>query len=101
MEHIIFQTARLIDLPAIIALLADDALGHQRETVSSPVDERYVAAFKAIEDDPNQRLVVALDGETIVGTLQLSFIPGIARRGAWRGQIEAVRIATPFRGTGI
>jgi GNAT superfamily N-acetyltransferase len=101
MNHIIFRTALLEDLPAIVALLVDDELGSQRETVSSPLDERYVAAFKAIEADPNQRLVVAIDGETVIGTLQISFIPGVARRGAWRGQIEAVRIAAPFRSTGI
>jgi GNAT superfamily N-acetyltransferase len=101
MNPIRFRTARLADLPAIVGLLADDPLGSQRETVSTPVDGRYVAAFDAIEADSNQRLVVAVDGETVVGTLQLSFIPGIARRGAWRGQIEAVRIAAPWRSGGI
>ena len=101
MNPIIFRTALLADLPAIVELLVDDELGSQRETLSSPLDERYVVAFKAIEVDPNQRLVVALDGETVIGTLQISFIPGVARRGAWRGQIEAVRIAAPFRSTGI
>jgi GNAT superfamily N-acetyltransferase len=40
------------------------------------------------------------DGE-VVGTLQLSFLPGIARKGAWRGQIEAVRIAASRRGGGL
>ncbi|MFM0206292.1 GNAT family N-acetyltransferase [Paraburkholderia sediminicola] len=101
MEHATFRTAVLADLPAIIGLLADDKLGSQRETVSNPPDERYVAAFSAIESDANQRLVVAVDGEAVIGTLQLSFIPGIARRGAWRGQIEAVRIAAVYRSTGI
>jgi GNAT superfamily N-acetyltransferase len=101
MNPISFRTARFADLEAIVGLLADDPLGSQRETVSTPVDERYVAAFHAIEADTNQRLVVAVDGETVVGTLQLSFIPGIARRGAWRGQIEAVRIAAPYRSGGI
>jgi len=101
MNPIIFRTALLADLPAIVELLVDDELGSQRETLSSPLDERYVVAFKAIEVDPNQRLVVAIDGETVIGTLQISFIPGVARRGAWRGQIEAVRIAAPFRSTGI
>ncbi|KJK25900.1 GNAT family acetyltransferase [Burkholderiaceae bacterium 16] len=101
MEHIIFRTALPADLPAIVGLLADDALGSQRETVGSPLDERYVAGFKAIEADPNQRLVVAMDGDAVVGTLQISFIPGIARRGAWRGQIEAVRIAAPYRSARI
>ena len=56
---------------------------------------------EAIAADTNQQLVVAVQGDTVVGTLQLSFIPGMARRGAWRGQIEAVRIAAPLRGSGL
>jgi GNAT superfamily N-acetyltransferase len=103
MTGIAFRTAVLSDLPAIVALLADDELGSQREATGLTLDERYVAAFRAIEADANQRLVVAVDvaSEAIVGTLQLSFIPGIARNGAWRGQIEAVRIAAPLRSAGV
>jgi GNAT superfamily N-acetyltransferase len=101
MTEVIFRTARLADLPAIVALLADDKLGSQRENLSVPLDARYVAAFEAIEADPNQRLAVAAEGDTVVGTLQLSFIPGIARTGSWRGQIEGVRVAAHLRGTGI
>jgi len=37
----------------------------------------------------------------VVGTLQLSFIPGLARRGALRAQIEAVRVAASLRGRGL
>jgi len=29
----------------------------------------------------------------VIGVLQLSFIPGLTRRGMWRGQIEGVRSA--------
>ena len=76
-------------------------LGTYRETKGPTLDERYVSAFRAIEADPNQRLVVAVDGHMVVGTLQLSFIPGIARTGAWRGQIEAVRVAGPLRSSGL
>ncbi|NMV41416.1 GNAT family N-acetyltransferase [Ralstonia insidiosa] len=101
MESILFRTARLADVPAIVALLADDALGAQRESLGPTLDACYVAAFDAIAADTNQQLVVAVQGDTVVGTLQLSFIPGMARRGAWRGQIEAVRIAAPLRGSGL
>lgn len=101
MDNILFRSARLDELEAIIALLADDALGARRESVASPPAACYVAAFEAIAADANQRLVVAVDGATVVGTLQLSFIPGIARRGAWRGQIEAVRIAASQRSAGL
>lgn len=97
---LIFRTAHIADLPAIIALLADDALGREREVLADPPDSRYTAAFEAICADPNQRLVVAeLQGQ-VVGTLQLSFVPGLSHTGAWRGQIESVRIAAALRGIG-
>ncbi len=104
MNPIVFRTATRADLAAIVALLADDPLGREREAAgASPaaVDARYVAAFDAIAADANQQLVVVTEGDTVVGTLQLSFIPGIARQGAWRGQIEAVRIAAQRRDAGL
>lgn len=85
------------DLPAIVALLHDDETGRLREDPSEPLDPRYIAAFDAIDADPNQHLIAAeLDGR-VVGTLQLSFLPGLSFRGAWRGVIEAVRIASDLR----
>jgi len=96
-----FRRASAADLPALVQLLADDALGAGREDPRLPLDAAYAAAFKAIDSDPNQYLAVAVDGEEIVGTLQLSFIPGLARKGSWRGQIEAVRIASSRRGAGL
>ena len=97
---LIFRTATPTDLPAIIALLADDALGRQREVLSNPPDSRYVDAFNAIAADANQRLVVAEQDGQVVGTMQLSFLPGLSHTGAWRGQIESVRIAAALRGAG-
>lgn len=101
MRSLAIRRARAADLPAIIALLADDALGQHREDSSSPPNPRYVAAFEAIEADPNQLLAVATSADEVIGTLQITFIPGLARTGAWRGQIEAVRIAAAHRGSGL
>ncbi|HEY4019950.1 MAG TPA: GNAT family N-acetyltransferase [Pseudonocardiaceae bacterium] len=79
-------------------MLADDELGARRE---KPGDPRYLAAFEALDADPNQFLAVAeLDGE-IVGTLQLTYLAGLSRLGATRAQIEAVRVRTDQRGTGL
>jgi GNAT superfamily N-acetyltransferase len=86
------------DLGAIISLLADDLLGQRRELASDPPADEYVAAFEAIDADPDQLLAVMVDGSVVVGTLQLTFIPGLARRGAVRAQIEGVRIASGRRG---
>jgi GNAT superfamily N-acetyltransferase len=93
-----FRRATAADLPAIVALLADDMLGAARE---KPGDPAYDAAFAAIEADPNQLLAVVEEDGRIVGCLQLSFIPGLSRRGLWRGQIESVRIAAGHRGAGL
>ncbi|MCW3838073.1 GNAT family N-acetyltransferase [Sphingomonas canadensis] len=80
-------------------MLREDTIPDARET--DPADPRYAAAFDAISADPNQLLVSAeLDGR-VVGTLQLSFLPGLSFRGAWRGQIEAVRIDSSVRNQGL
>ncbi|WP_431771986.1 N-acetyltransferase family protein [Streptomyces cucumeris] len=87
------------DIPDIVAMLADDPLGAQRESADDPVP--YRAAFDRLDRDPNQRLVVAVrDGRT-VGTLQLTVIPGLSRRGATRSLVEGVRIHRDERGSGL
>ena len=101
MGEVEFTNAALSDLPAIVALLAEDSLGEKREDPSLPLDTRYEQAFAAIERDPNQRLIVAQHDGRVVGCLQLTFIPGIAFKGAWRGLIEAVRVAGDLRGRGL
>jgi GNAT superfamily N-acetyltransferase len=95
---VIFRDARRADVPAIVALLADDPLGGGRETVGEDVDEAYWRAFEAIDADPRNALIVAdRDGE-VVGTMQLTFLPGLSRRGAERAQIEGVRVRADQRG---
>ena len=95
------RRATATDLTAIVRLLADDALGRARENPGPPLDPCYAEAFAAIERDPNQFLAVAEDGGEVVGCLQLTFIPGLSRRGLWRGQIESVRVASARRGSGL
>ena len=92
------RKARREDLPAIVAMLADDALGRSREDVGPPLNPLYAAAFEAIERDPNQFMAVLDDAGEAVGYLQLTFIPGLSMRGMLRGQIESVRIAGSRRG---
>ena len=98
---ITFREAQASDLPAIVAMLADDPLGAAREDASLPLAQGYVDAFDAIDADPNQLLAVAVDGAEVIGTLQITFLAGLSRKGAWRGQIEAVRVASHRRSGGI
>lgn len=102
-EGIAFRRARPEDLPHLVALLADDPLGRARDDPSLPLDERYRAAFEAIDRDPNQLLAVAEERASgrLVGCLQITFIAGLSRRGMLRGQIESVRIAASHRGRGL
>lgn len=87
------------DVPAIVGMLAHDPLGSQRE---SPDDlTPYLAALERLTTDPNQHLVVAVREGRVVGTLQLTVIPGLSRKGATRSIIEAVRIHADERGSGL
>jgi GNAT superfamily N-acetyltransferase len=102
LAELTFRRACQDDLPSIIAMLADDVLGSTRESQSDgEPGQAYLDAFAEIDADPNQMLCVAEADGAQVGTLQLSIIPGLARGGAKRGQIEAVRIASHRRGEQI
>ena len=94
-----FRRATAADVPAIVALLADDDIARQRDEGTGHRD--YGAAFAAIDRDPNQVLAVVERGGLVIGCLQLTFIPGLSRRGMWRGQIEGVRVAPGHRGEGV
>lgn len=88
------------DIPAIIALLSDDPVASGREV--DPSDPLYRRAFADIEADPRELLVVLLDpSAVVVGTLQLTFIPGLSRAGATRALVEAVRVSSSQRGGGL
>ncbi|AYV28707.1 GNAT family N-acetyltransferase [Streptomyces sp. CJ_13] len=87
------------DLPAIVAMLADDPLGATRE---SPDDlTPYAAALGRLVEDPHQHVVVAVRGDRVVGTLQLTIVPGLSRKGATRSIIEGVRVHADERGSGL
>lgn len=89
------------DVPDIVRMLADDALGAQREAYGAPLPGSYYAAFEAISADPNNELVVACESGRTVGVLQLTYIPYLTYRGSWRALIEGVRIDSSARSRGL
>jgi len=96
------RPARRDDVAAIIAMLADDALGRGRERIEDPLPASYFQAFDRVARDPNLALVVAEDdGGQVVGCLQLCILPGLSSQGASRGLIEDVRVAGHCRSRGI
>jgi ribosomal protein S18 acetylase RimI-like enzyme len=94
------RRATAADLPALVALLADDELGARREAADGDLTA-YRAAFELVAADPAHLLIAAVANGAIVGTLQLSFLPGLSRRGALRAQIEGVRVASSVRSRGV
>lgn len=99
MGGMIIRPATADDLPHIVALLTDDAIGSGRETDAG--EPAYRHAFDEITADPRQRLVVGEHDGQVVATLQLTLIPGLSRRGARRALIEAVRVRADQRNAGL
>ena len=96
-----FRAATLQDLDPIVAMLADDPLGKERETYANPLPSSYLEAFEAIANDPNQLLTVAVLDDEVVGVLQLTFIPYLTYRGSWRALVEGVRVHAQHRSLGL
>lgn len=94
-----YRNARADDLPAIVALLADDALGATRENAADIAP--YINAFAALTAQPGNAIIVGDDKGEIVACLQLTIVPGLSRRGATRAFIEGVRVAASRRGQRI
>jgi GNAT superfamily N-acetyltransferase len=98
---LVFRDATVEDLPAVVAMYADDELGASRESPEVPLADAYLRAYGEIDVDRRHRLIVVEHDGEIVGTLQLSFIPHVVLRGGERAQIEAVRVRADRRGSGL
>ncbi|MFL6467782.1 MAG: GNAT family N-acetyltransferase [Pyrinomonadaceae bacterium] len=99
--ELFIRMATFDDLPIIVRMLADDFLGGERENVEESISENYLRAFREIENDPNNELIVAdLDGN-VVGIFQLTFTPSLSFQGSKRCTIESVRVDSNLRGQGI
>lgn len=99
-----FRLARASDLPAIVSLLADDPLGHRRERTDAAAFAAYAAAFREIEADPGNELLVALCDGKVAGCLQITYIPGLTSRpaphAAWRRWFLSAAGRSPFPAPG-
>ncbi|WP_345632901.1 GNAT family N-acetyltransferase [Rugosimonospora acidiphila] len=95
----IIREATRADLPAILALLVDDDLGADRDSVE--VDEAYERAFADLDADPRALQIVGEQDGQVIGCMQIVYLPGLSRHGARRAQIEAVRVRSQRRGQGL
>ncbi|WP_343808306.1 GNAT family N-acetyltransferase [Alteraurantiacibacter aestuarii] len=96
-----YRDATVDDLPFIVGLIDGDPVSAARDAATTADAAHQLAGLQAITQDPNHRLLIAEAQGRPVGSFQLSFIPGVSRRGTWRGQIESVRVSPGMRGQGI
>jgi ribosomal protein S18 acetylase RimI-like enzyme len=99
--HCELREARPDDLSAMVAMLVDDEIGRRYESDADEARPDYLAAFYAILASPDNQLVVAVCDGVVVGMLQITFSPGLNRRGGWRATIETVRVRRDKRRMGI
>ena len=101
MTRLTYRDATAADLGFIVSLIVEDSVVPTNDEPDRPDHPRYLAALEAIERDPNQRVVIADYEGQPVGTVQLTFIPGINRLGEWRCLVEAVHIVPTHRNLGL
>lgn len=101
MSRLTYRDATAADLGFIVRLIVDDNVAPSADLPDQPDHPRYLAAFQAISADPNQLLIMAEYEWLPVGTMQLTFIPGINRLGEFRCLIEAVHISPSHRNLGL
>lgn len=96
-----FRNATPADLPFIIGLIVEDSVITTNDDASDAGHSDYLDALEAITADANEEMIVAEENGVAVGCFQISYLPGIMRRGMWRGMIEVVHIAEPHRNRGL
>jgi GNAT superfamily N-acetyltransferase len=101
MSDILVREARFEDLEAIIRLHEEDELGSHGDVWTPETKPAYEAAFQAIARSPENKLFVAVDGQEVIGTFQLTFIPNLTGRGAMRVKVESVKVKAARRSSGI
>jgi GNAT superfamily N-acetyltransferase len=100
-DEIVIRRAREEDLPHLIALFADDAVGGHGDTTDPDAYHDYLRAFHALDRASNEQLFVATLDDAVVGTFQVTFLRTLAGRGALNMRIEAVQTRSDLRGRGI
>lgn len=96
-----YRSARPADLPYLIGLVVEDSVVTTNDDPADATHADYTAALAAIDASPNEELFVVELGGKPVGCFQLSYMPGLMRRGMWRGQIELVHVEGAHQGQGL
>ena len=101
MNALSIRKAILDDFDFVVSLISTDPIAGARNPATPDDRNHQRVAFDAILRHADHLLLVAELEREPVGSFQLSFIPGVSRQGAWRGQIESVRIHPEYRNRGF
>jgi GNAT superfamily N-acetyltransferase len=93
------RRARPSDLPELVALLQQLSLDEPREDARAPAS--YEAAFRDIEADLRQTLLVAEDDGSIIGTAVIIVLPNLSHVGRPYAVVEDVVVDSARRGQGL
>ena len=96
-----YRNATPADLGFIIALIVEDSVVTTDDNPADAAHPDYVDALAEITADPNEEMIIVEEDGEPVGCFQLSYLPGLMRRGMKRGQIEVVHVAEARRNRGI
>jgi GNAT superfamily N-acetyltransferase len=103
-DGLIVRPAKASDVPTIVALIVMGAPAGALDRAAAEAEGRdpvYAAAFERVAAAGNQHLFVADLNGRIIGTYQLSVLPGIAQRGRVRGKLESVHTDPECRSRGV
>jgi GNAT superfamily N-acetyltransferase len=98
-DKLVIRSASHSDRPAILELVAQNPFSPSPEPTVP--DQHHLSAFDTIAAHADHEIVVGTIDDQVIATLQLSFIPGLSHQGAWRAQVEAVRVHRNFQKLGI
>jgi GNAT superfamily N-acetyltransferase len=101
MRKLVIRPAGRADVPAVVALITDDAIAAARESAPGGGDDAYLAAFDRIDADPDDVLLVGEVDGRVVACAQVTLLHHLSRQGGTRAQVESVRVARDQRGTGL
>lgn len=103
-DSVTIRRARRDDVPRIAALIMQGASTQTMtpaEIEAEAAHPDYLDAFAKIEASPHDAVFVAEQAGAVIGTFQVTLIPGLIARGRMRAKFESVHVAPERRGQGV
>lgn len=103
-DSVTIRRARREDVPRIAMLIMLGAPVQKMtpaEIEAEAAHPDYLDAFAHIEASAHNALFVAEQAGAVIGTFQVTLIPGLVSRGRMRAKFESVHVAPEQRGQGV